>query len=189
MLLTVGNKIVYPSQGPCLIGPIVKKIIDDSEVMFYKLTILNESGGELFVPVDKVNSVGIRLLLKKSEIPKLLDQLKKPAKSEDTWRERVVTNLKLFATGSAFDLAEIVESLTELSETKALSFAESKRLDQAKRLLVSEISEVVGATREEAAQMVDAALGARMSGVKSSPTAVAAVFDPLRGSAAVASEV
>jgi RNA polymerase-interacting CarD/CdnL/TRCF family regulator len=188
MILNAGNKIVYPSQGPCLIGPVVKKMIDDRAVMFYQLTILNESGGELFVPVDKVDSVGIRLLLKKSEIPKLLDQLKQPAKPEDTWRERTITNLKLFATGSAFDLAEIVESLTELSETKALSFAESKRLDQAKRLLVSEISEVIGATKEDAEQMVDAALAARMTGVKASPLARgnrAPVFDPKRGSAEV----
>jgi RNA polymerase-interacting CarD/CdnL/TRCF family regulator len=164
-MMIVGNKIVYPAQGPCLVGPIVKRLINDSPVMFYQLTILNEGGGLLFVPVSKVSSVGMRPLLSKSEIPKLLDHLKKPTKGDDTWRERIANNLKLFATGSAFDLAEIVESLTELSERKSLSFAECKRLDQARALLICEICEVTGETKEEAELQVNDALKARVNEV------------------------
>ena len=160
MRLTAGDKIVYPSQGPCLIGPIVEKIIDDRPLMFYQLVVLNE-GGDLFVPIDKVKSVGIRLLLERSEIPKLLDQLKKPAKAVDGWKQRNLQNLKLFASGSAFDLAEIVETLTELSETKPLSFGECNKLKRAKQLLICEISEVTGETKEEVEQQVDNALKAR----------------------------
>ena len=160
MRLTAGDKIVYPSQGPCLIGPIVERIIDDRPLMFYQLVVLNE-GGDLFVPVDKVKSVGIRLLLEKSEIPKLLDQLKKPAKAADSWRQRNLENLRLFASGSAFDLAEIVETLTELSETKSLSFGECNKLERAKRLLICEIAEVTGETKEQVEQQVDDALKAR----------------------------
>jgi CarD family transcriptional regulator, regulator of rRNA transcription len=162
MRLAIGDKIVYPSQGPCLIGPVVKKIIDDKPVMFYQLVVLNPCGGSLFVPVEKIEVVGIRPLLARSEIPKLLDQLKKPAKATDTWKQRAASDLKLFASGSAHDLAEIVESLTELSETKALSFTERKRLDRAKRLLVYEISEVMGETEEKAEERVDLALRARI---------------------------
>ena len=160
MRLTAGDKIVYPSQGPCLIGPIVERIIDDRPLMFYQLVVLNE-GGDLFVPIDKVKSVGIRLLLERSEIPKLLDQLKKPAKAVDGWKQRNLQNLKLFASGSAFDLAEIVETLTELSETKPLSFGECNKLKRAKQLLICEISEVTGETKEEVEQQLDNALKAR----------------------------
>jgi CarD family transcriptional regulator, regulator of rRNA transcription len=158
--LTAGDKIVYPSQGPCLIGQVVERIIDDRPLMFYQLVVLNE-GGDLFVPLDKVKTVGIRLLLEKSEIPKLLDQLKKPAKALGGWKQRNLENLRLFASGSAFDLAEIVETLTELSETKSLSFGECSKLKKAKQLLVCEISEVTGETKEEVEQQVDNALKAR----------------------------
>jgi CarD family transcriptional regulator len=158
--LTTGDKIVYPSQGPCLIGPIVERIIDDRPLMFYQLIVLNE-GGDLFVPVDKVSAVGIRLLLDKSDVPKLLDQLKKPAKAADSWRQRNLENLRLFASGSAFDLAEIVEALTELGEKKALSFGECNRLEKAKRLLVCEISEVTGESKEMVEEQVTNALKAR----------------------------
>ena len=161
MTLIVGNKVIYPSQGPCLIGAMVKRIIDDRPMMFYQLLVLNEAGGDLFVPVDNVRAIGIRPLLERSEIPKLLNRLKQPTQSADTWKQRAVDNQKLFATGSAFDLAEVVESLTELSETKALSFGEHKTLDRAKRLLICEISEVMSETEGEAEEEVDQALKAR----------------------------
>lgn len=148
MRLIVGSKIVYPAQGPCLIGPTVQRVIDGKSLMFYHLIVLSEGGGNLFIPVDKVAAIGIRLLLEKSEIPKLLDRLMKPTQTADGWKQRTMNNLKLFASGSAFDLAEIVESLTELSETKALSFSEQKSLERAKSLLICEIAEVTGATRE-----------------------------------------
>jgi CarD family transcriptional regulator len=160
--LIVGNKVIYPSQGPCLIGALVKRIVDDKPMMFYQLLVLNNGGGRLFVPVDNVQTLGIRPMLKKSEIPKLLDRLKQPTQSADTWKQRAIDNQKLFATGSAFDLAEVVEALTELSETKALSIGEHRILERAKRLLVCEVSEVMAKTQEEAEQQIDKALKARM---------------------------
>jgi CarD family transcriptional regulator len=130
-------------------------------MMFYQLIILDDTGGKLFVPVDKANSVGIRPLLDKSDIRKLLDRLKKPTQSADNCRQRARDNQKLLASGSAFDLAEVVESLTELSESKALSVGERKTLERARNLLVCEISEVLGETKEEAAEQIDKALKAR----------------------------
>ena len=161
MILNVGKRVVYPCQGPCLISSIENKIINDSAVMFYHLLVLGEGGGMLFIPVDKIKSVGIRPLLKKADVTKLLDRLKKPSQPAEDYRQRARDNSRLFATGSAFDLAEIVESLTELSETKSLSLGERRALERAKKLLVCEISEVLEMTKEEAEQQIDNALLAR----------------------------
>lgn len=169
MKLTVGNKIVYPSQGPCLIGSIVKRIIDGKHLTFYQLVILDDQGGDLFIPLDKVEAIGIRLLLDKAEIPALLDQLKKPADSGIDLKQRSSNNIKRLASGSAFDLAEIVESLTELKETKSLSVGECKKLEKAKRLLVCEVSEVMGVTKQEAERQIDTALEARGGKAKLAP--------------------
>jgi RNA polymerase-interacting CarD/CdnL/TRCF family regulator len=84
MILTVGNKVVYPCQGPCLINSIVEKVVAGVPKSFYQLSLLDERGGELFVPVDRVQAMGIRLLLKKSEIPKLLNKLKMKAEIAKT---------------------------------------------------------------------------------------------------------
>ncbi len=163
MILSAGNKVVYPCQGPCLIGPVVKKVVDGRPIKFYHLALLDDSGGELFVPVDKAQALGIRLLLKRSEIPKLLSRLKETAGAAKDWKQRATDNLKLLTSGSAFDLAEVVESLTELSGRKALSFRESQMLERARKLLICEISEVMGETKSAAEEHVNKALKARKS--------------------------
>ena len=69
--------------------------------------------------------------------------------------------MKLLATGSPFDLAEIVASLTELGDRRSLTLGESGTLGRARRLLVCEISEVMGETKTMAEEQVDQALKAR----------------------------
>lgn len=168
MLLAIGNKVSYPSQGPCLVSSIIDKVVDERVLTFYELNVLdndggrNNGGGKLLVPVEKAKTIGIRPLLKRAEIEKLLDQLKKPSRASTDRRQRVRDNVKLLLSGSAFDLAEIVESLTELLEAKALSQGERGTLERAKRLLVCEISEVTGETKQEVEEQVDRALVARL---------------------------
>jgi len=163
VILTIGNKVCYPSQGPCLIGSVIKMVVDGEPIRFYQLALLDDSGGELFVPVDKAQTIGIRPLLNRSDIPKLLGLLKKPAGEAKDWKQRANDNFKLLASGSPFDLAEVVKSLTKLGETKALSFRESQTLEKARKLLIYEISEVMGETKSAAEEQIDKALKARKS--------------------------
>jgi CarD family transcriptional regulator len=162
MSLAIGKKVIYPSHGPCLVSSIVNKVVGERSMTFYQLLVLNDGRGTLLVPVDKAKSIGIRPLLNKPDIPKLLDTLKRPSKASSDRKQRVRDNLKLLLSGSAFDLAEIVESLTELIDSKALSFGERGTLDRAKRLLICEISEVTGETKEEVEEQIDRALIARI---------------------------
>src|SRR5262245_33660482 len=149
VILTSGNKVIYPSQGPCLIGPVIKKVIDGKSVSFYQMALLDDSGGELFVPLDKAQTIGIRPLLSISDIPKVLGLLMEPA-GPDKLKQRADDNYKLLISGSAFDLAEIVNSLTMLGEKKTLTFRDSQRLEKARKLLICEISEVMGEPKSAA---------------------------------------
>lgn len=158
--LRTGYKAVYPGQGPCRIGRVVKRVVDSRVIMFYHLTVLDDSRGDLFVPVEKARAIGVRLLMKKSEIPRLLAHLKKSAKTADNWKQRATDNLKLFTSGSPYDLAEVVASLTELGDTRALTLGESGTLGRARRLLICEISEVMGETKAAVEEQVDSALRA-----------------------------
>ena len=161
MTLSVGEKIIYPSHGPCVIGAVVNKLVGGTSTAFYRLAPLENSGGELFIPVDKIKGLGIRQLLGRSEIPKLLSHLKSEAVTVKNWKQRASDNAKLLATGSAFDLAEIIESLTELNETKTLAPHERQTLERAKKLLVCEIAEVLGETRSAVEEQVARALQVR----------------------------
>lgn len=158
--LTTGNKAIYPGQGPCRVSRVVKRMVDARVMMFYHLTVLDDTRGDLFVPVEKAQTIGVRLLMKKSEIPELLAHLKKSAKVADNWKQRAADNAKLLASGSPFDLADIVASLTDLGSTKSLSPGDAGTLGRARRLLICEISEVTGETKAAVEEQVDYALRA-----------------------------
>lgn len=160
VIMSIGRKVVYPSQGPCIIGPVVNKVVDGRQTSFYRLAVLDDNGGELFVPLDKVRTLGIRQLLKKSDIPKLLHELKKAAGTVKNWKQRAIDNSKLLSSGSAFDLAQVVKSLTQLGETKALTSRDRHTLDRAKKILICEIAEVMEETKSAAEEQVDHALQA-----------------------------
>jgi len=161
LTLTPGDKAIYPGLGPCLIGRIEKRVVDTRVVLFYHLIVLDGSRGELFIPIEKARGIGIRLLMKMSDISLLFAHLRKRAKTADTWKQRASDNSRLLNSGSPFDLAEIVSSLTELRSAKPLTLGESGTLDRATRLLVCEISEVTGETKAAAEEQVGQALNER----------------------------
>lgn len=164
MTLSLGTKVVYPSQGPCLIEGIVEKVIDGRGVRFYHLVGLGDSGAEVLVPVDKAENVGLRRLIKKSDIPKLLAHLKKPVKTPKDWKERTQHNMERMTSGSPFSVAKVVRSLTDLGRARKLSPPEAKTLERARSLLVSEIVQVLRVQKSAAEASIDQALKA---GVKS----------------------
>lgn len=156
--LITGNKAIYPGQGPCRIGDVVKRVVDARVMMYYHLTVLDDHRGDLFVPVEKARAIGVRLLMKESEVPTLLAHLKKKAKTADNWKQRATDNLKLFNSGSPYDLAEVVASLTQLGDTRSLTLGESTTLGRARKLLIREVSEVTGETRIAIEEQIDNAL-------------------------------
>ena len=116
------------------------------------------------MPVDKSTDQHVRALLNRSEIPKLLGLLKTPAgvtKDPGTaknWRQRELDSLKLFNSGSIFELAQMVESLTQLSSTKNLAAHDRETLYRARKLLICEISEVMGESKTAAEARIDRVL-------------------------------
>jgi CarD family transcriptional regulator len=61
-------------------------------------------------------------------------------------------------TGSIYDMADVLKSLTFLAKSKSLSFREKRMLDRAKALIISEISEVMRLTSIEVENRVEKAL-------------------------------
>ncbi len=176
MLLDIGEKVVYPSQGPCLIDSIVEKIVAGEPVNFYRLIVLEDTRGELFVPLDKIRQLGIRQLVDKSRVPKLLKRLTKTTEMSKDWKQRARDTTKLLCSGEAFDLAEIVGSLTALSGKKPLSVSESWMLEKAKKLMICEISEVTGNPKTVTEKQVNLALNAHKPDVvEKTPMSLSAI--------------
>ena len=164
MRLTIGDKVVYPGRGPCLIGAVVQKVVCGTSASFYQLALLDGSKAELFVPVDNLHDLHMRPLLDRSDIPELLGHLKTRAgvtkypETGKNWRQRELDHLKLFSSGSIFDLADKVESLTQLSGSKSLAADERETLYRARKLLVCEISEVMDESKRAVEARIDSML-------------------------------
>ena len=78
--------------------------------------------------------------------------------NHQNWKGRFKDNSDKMRTGSIYDVADVLKSLTLLSRSKSLSFREKRMLDRAKFLIVSEISEVMRETAESIEGRVEKAL-------------------------------
>jgi CarD family transcriptional regulator, regulator of rRNA transcription len=176
MKLTVGDKCYYPGQGPCVVGAIVQKVVCGTSASFYRLSLLDESRTEFFVPVGNLADLHLRPLLRRSEIPKLLERLKPRAvtklelESVKNWRGREMKTSKMFSAGSIFELADAVESLTQLSSIKSLATDQRETLHRARKLLICEISEVMDESKSVAEARINTVLNADQSASNESPS-------------------
>lgn len=140
-MFKVGDLAVYPAHGVGVIERIETQVISGSSQDFYVMRIL-ENGMIIMIPTRNVDSVGLREIIQKKEVPKLYSILKRRDVPIDnqTWNRRYREYMDKIKTGSVYEVAEVYRDLLMLKLEKELSFGERKMLDTAKNLLVKEIS-------------------------------------------------
>jgi RNA polymerase-interacting CarD/CdnL/TRCF family regulator len=172
MTLTVGQKVYYPGRGPYLVSDVVRKVVCGASGDFYRFIPLDGSGAELLVPVGSSSDLPLRALLPADAIPGLLSRLETrldPAKEMSTWQQRRLSSSKLFLSGSAFDLADMIESLTRSSGVRSLAMDELETLRRARRLLICEIAEVMNESNSAAEARIDSVIDQTPKTVKKPP--------------------
>jgi CarD family transcriptional regulator len=138
----VGDLAVYPAHGVGEIQSVESRVVNGEKRDFYILKVL-ENGMVIMIPTDNVDSVGLRGIINRKEVPKVYKvmQNKKEAVSDNqTWNRRYREYMDKIKTGSLYDVAEVFRDLFLLKLTKDLSFGERKLYDTAQVLLVREIS-------------------------------------------------
>jgi|MudIll2142460700_1097286.scaffolds.fasta_scaffold82672_2 CarD family transcriptional regulator len=140
-MFQIGDKAVYPGHGVGVIESIETKQISGKELMFYILKI-TDNGMTIMIPRDNAEAVGLRGVIRKLEIPKVLQILKARDVEIDTqtWNRRYREYMEKINTGSIFEIAEVIRDLHLLKNEKELSFGERKILDTAKNLLIKELA-------------------------------------------------
>lgn len=144
----VGDNAVYPGYGVGKITAIETKEIMGLKKTFYSIQIL-DSGMKILVPLDNVESVGLRPIISKEEAGKVIEILKETEVKIDnqTWNRRYREYLEKIKTGSVYEIAEVLRDLFLLKVDKELSFGERKMLDTARTLLMKELT--LATTQEE----------------------------------------
>jgi CarD family transcriptional regulator, regulator of rRNA transcription len=140
-MFQIGDKAVYPGHGVGVIEAIETKKISGKELMFYILRIL-DNGMTIMIPRDNATSVGLRGVIQKLDIPKVIRILRARDVEIDnqTWNRRYREYMEKINTGSIYEIAEVLRDLHLLKTEKELSFGERKILDTAKNLLVKELA-------------------------------------------------
>ena len=140
-MFRIGDKAVYPGHGVGVIESIENKQISGRELMFYMLRIV-DSGMTIMIPRDNAEAVGLRGVIRKLEIPKVIRILKNRDVEVDTqtWNRRYREYMEKINTGSIYEIAEVIRDLHLLRNEKELSFGERKILDTAKSFLVKELA-------------------------------------------------
>jgi CarD family transcriptional regulator len=141
MMFQIGDKAVFPGHGVGVIEAIETKQFLGNEQSFYILRIA-DNGMTIMIPRDNARAVGLREVIRKLEIPKVIKILKDRDVAIDTqtWNRRYREYMDKINTGSIFEIAEVLRDLYLLKSEKELSFGERKIMDLAKNFLVKELA-------------------------------------------------
>ncbi len=158
MTFEVGDKVIYPNHGLGIVERIEEKTILGTTCGFYHLRIVaNET--IVLVPLANVDGVGLRRAITNLEVERLFSLLGDgKIDNHQNWKGRFKDNSDKMRSGSIYDVADVLKSLTFLAKSKSLSFREKRMLDRAKFLVVSEVSEVMRETAPAIESQVDVAL-------------------------------
>ena len=158
MGFTIGDKVIYPNHGLGVVEKVEEKTILGTTCGFFHLRILSNDTTVL-VPVANVDNVGLRRAITDEEVERLFALMGDgKIDNHQNWKGRFKDNSDKMRSGSIYDMAEVLKSLTFLAKSKSLSFREKRMLDRAKSLIVSEISEVMRLTAADIETRVDQAL-------------------------------
>ena len=158
MAFQLGDKVIYPNHGLGIVERIEEKTILGTTCGFFHLRIVSNDTTVL-VPVANVDNVGLRKAISDEEVDRLFTLLGDgKIDNHQNWKGRFKDNSDKMRTGSIYDMADVLKSLTFLSKSKSLSFREKRMLDRAKALIVSEVSEVMRQKAPDVEVRVDSAL-------------------------------
>src|SRR5437763_2105706 len=154
----VSDKVIYPNHGLGIVERIEEKTILGTTCGFYHLRIV-ANDTTVLVPVANVDGVGLRRAITDDEVERLFSLLGDgKIDNHQNWKGRFKDNSDKMRSGSIYEVADVLKSLTFLAKSKSLSFREKRMLDRAKFLIISEVSEVMRETAASIEGKVDSAL-------------------------------
>jgi CarD family transcriptional regulator len=154
----IGDKVIYPNHGLGIVERIEEKTILGTTCGFYHLRIA-ANDTTVLVPLANVDGVGLRRAIDDGEVDRLFKLLGDgKIDAQQNWKGRFKDNSEKMRTGSIYDVADVLKSLTLLSKSKSLSFREKRMLDRARFLIITEVSEVTRDTSTTVEGKLDSAL-------------------------------
>ncbi len=154
----VGEKVVYPAHGAGIVESIEDKDVFGSIQKCYIIRMVI-GNMKVIIPVNKIESLNIRVIGNCEDYQKVLDILSGPCvKMEERWNIRYRQNELKIREGCIFDLAIIANYLANMDRIKKLSTWEKKMYCNVIQLLISELSLIKNLSLVEIEKIIDEVL-------------------------------
>jgi CarD family transcriptional regulator len=153
-----GDTVVHPEHGAAVIEDLRER---DFLGERKKYLVLRLAYGDLtlMVPVDNTEEVGLREVVSKQEVKKVLEVLRQDeTKMAANWSRRFKNNIEKLRSGDIYQVAEVVRNLSIREKSKGLSAGEKRMLAKARQILVSELVFATGGTEQKAEDLIDRTL-------------------------------
>ena len=146
--------VVYPAHGVGKIVEIATKTILNKKKKYYVVELIN-TRMRVMVPVDNAETIGLRHIMDKKQIPKISKLLQEDyVEQEEDWKIRYQNNLTKVKSGSITAVAEVCRNLYKRARDKELSVMERKLYESAYSLMINEVALAKGITAEDASNMI-----------------------------------
>ncbi|UQZ88817.1 CarD family transcriptional regulator [Deltaproteobacteria bacterium Smac51] len=149
MHVELGDLAVYPAHGVGRIEALEQRTVGNATCDVFVMRIL-ENDMRIMIPAQNIDEIGLRPLIKKSQIKKVYEIFKTPAKpaAPVNWNRRHRDYMERVKTGSPFEVAAVLCELLTMRADKELSFGERKLLDMVRTLLIKELALAADKTEE-----------------------------------------
>ena len=158
-MYSIGDKVVYPMHGAGVIVDIEKKEIL-GEIRNYYILKMPIQEMKVMVPVEQAEEIGVRPIYGTEEMKEVLETLQSDKKLDmpSNWNRRLRFSTEKIKTGDIVEIAKVVRCLVRMDNEKNLSTGERKLLNNAKKIIVSEMALIYEKTAEEAEEIIDEAI-------------------------------
>jgi CarD family transcriptional regulator len=155
-LFKIGDMAVYPTQGVGVIEDIESREFSGQSQKFYILRLV-DSDMKIMVPVGNASNVGMRRLIDQKLITDVFDALSEPTDNGKiaSWSRRQREYQDKLKTGDLIEVAEVLRDLYQIRTEKELSYGEKKVLEQARKLLVTEVALAEGEKQDQVVKRLE----------------------------------
>ena len=155
-MFEIGDMAVYPTQGVGIVEDIEVREYSGQSLQYYVLRLV-DSDMRIMVPIGNAKSVGMRRLIDRQRITGIFDALAERTANGKiaSWSRRQREYNDKLKTGNLLEVAEVLRDLYQIKSSKELSYGEKKVLEQARKLLVTEVALAQGAKEDQVIKQLE----------------------------------
>ena len=171
----IGERIVYPLHGMGRVDEVCLRIVDGEPEFYYRLVLERKAKGEALVPLSSAQALGLRPVLRASQVAEALQQVQQSATQPVTPGQRpqhYAWCKSRLRQGDVLGLAEVWRFLHDLEQVERITHVKMQHLrDYVAKQLPAELVVALNCTDAEAEHLLALALTSEGPVVHPSPEA------------------